>query len=97
MLRQRGRRSRRAETDEGVEGELQISSTLQGSEMHASARLCARIERTIHDQDLLPPLYEPVLVAVGRESLLLRGFQSDDGAAYVQEWRCVIGSDLAQS
>jgi hypothetical protein len=29
-------------------------------------------------------------VAVGEGSLLLRGFQSVDGAAYVQEWRVVV-------
>lgn len=89
-LRQRGRRTRRAEADEGVEGELQITSTMHGSEIHPSARLCARVELTIHDHDLLPPLYAPVLIAVGRESLLLRGFQNEEGTAYVQEWRCIV-------
>jgi hypothetical protein len=39
---------------------------------------------------LLPPLYSPELIAVARQALLLRGFQSDDGTAYVQEWRCVV-------
>jgi hypothetical protein len=90
-LRDRGKRTRRAESFEGVEGELQITSTMHGIELHTSARLCARIELSVHDKDMLPPLYAPVLVALGRESLLLRGFQSEDGSAYVQEWRCVIG------
>ena len=40
------------------------------------------------DPDLLPPLYEPVLVNIGGNGLLLRGFESIDGASYVQEWRC---------
>ena len=42
------------------------------------------------DRELLPPLYAPELVAVGESALLLRGFQSVDGAAYVQEWRCLL-------
>lgn len=91
-LRLRGRRTRKAEAHEGVEGELQITSTMHGSEIHPSARLCARVELSIHDEDVLPPLFAPVLIAVGRESLLLRGFQSDEGTAYVQEWRCVVNS-----
>jgi hypothetical protein len=89
-LRDRGRRTRKADTQPGVEGELQITSTMHGSELHPSARLCARVELSIHDKDVLPPLYAPVLIAVGRESLLLRGFQNDEGTAYVQEWRCVV-------
>jgi hypothetical protein len=75
---------------EGVEGELLMASTMHGSEMHVIARLCSRVELTIHDHDLLPPLYSPELIAISSHALLLRGFQSDDGAAYVQEWRCVL-------
>ena len=41
-------------------------------------------------EDLLPPLYEPELVAIGHDGLLLRGFESSNGTGYVQEWRCVI-------
>ena len=76
--------------DEGTEGELQMASTMHGSEMHVVARLCARAALSIHDEDLLPPLYSPELIAVARQALLLRGFQNDDGTAYVQEWRCVV-------
>jgi hypothetical protein len=82
--------------DEGVEGELQMASTMHGSKMHVVARLCSRAELTIHDKDLLPPLYSPELIAIASQALLLRGFQSDDGAAYVQEWRCVM-SDRASA
>ncbi len=42
------------------------------------------------DRELLPPLSSPQLVALGDRALLLRGFQSVDGAAFVQEWRCVV-------
>jgi len=59
--------------------------------MHTVARLCARVERGSNEAELLPSLYEPQLMAVGADSLLLRGFESSDGAAHVQEWHCMIG------
>jgi hypothetical protein len=89
-LRQRGRRSPRTEDPEGVVGTLQMHSMLRGTELHTVARLCSRVGRSVHDEELLPPLYSPELVALGNGALLLRGFQSVDGAAYVQEWRCVV-------
>jgi hypothetical protein len=91
-LRERGRRTRKSESREGVAGELQLTSTMHGSEMHTALRLCSREPLGIRDVDLLPPLYSPELVALGGGALLLRGFQSEDGTAYVQEWRCVIGT-----
>ena len=90
VLRQHGKRTHRAEATEGVPGDLRMYSQVLGSEMHNVARLCTRTERSSQDRELLPPLYSPALVAVGEGSLLLRGFQSIDGAAYVQEWRCVV-------
>ena len=90
-LRLKGRRSPRSESTEGVAGDLRMYSTVVGSEMHMVARLCYRADRSSNDRELIPPLYAPKLVAVGEGSLLLRGFQSVDGAAYVQEWRCVVG------
>jgi len=89
-LRQRGRRTSRSENSEGISGDLRMYAIAHGSEMHRVARLCHRADRSSNDRELLPPLYAPKLVAVGDASLLLRGFQSVDGAAYVQEWRCVI-------
>jgi hypothetical protein len=65
-------------------------SQVLGSEMHRVARLCTRTDRSSQDRELLPPLYAPELVALGERSLLLRGFQSVDGSAYVQEWRCQV-------
>jgi hypothetical protein len=64
---------------------------MHGTEVHTALRLFAREALSIRDGDLLPPLFSPKLVALGSDALLLRGFQSDDGTAYVQEWRCVIG------
>jgi hypothetical protein len=89
-MRQRGRRAARADLAEGVPGDLRMYSQMLGSEMHNVARLCTRTDRSSQDRELLPPLYSPALVAVGQGSILLRGFQAIDGAAYVQEWRCVI-------
>ena len=76
-LRARGKRSHRCELT-ATRGDLRI------------ARLCYRSDRSSNDRELLPPLYSPELVAIGEDSILLRGFQSVDGAAYVQEWRCEL-------
>jgi hypothetical protein len=89
-LRRNGRRTERAELADGVPGDLRMYSLVQGSEMHRVARLCTRTDRSSTDRELLPPLFSPQLVAVGDRALLLRGFQSVDGAAYVQEWRCLL-------
>ena len=89
-LRSRGRRVERPENNDGVPGDLRMYSQVHGSEMHMVARLCTRTERSSTDRELLPPLFSPELVAVGDRALLLRGFQAVDGAAFVQEWRCVL-------
>jgi len=89
-LRKHGRRMERADLADGVPGDLRMFSLVHGTEMHRVARLCTRTDRSSQDRELLPPLYAPMLVAVGEGSILLRGFQAIDGAAYVQEWRCVI-------
>ena len=80
----------RADVPDGIPGDLRMYSMVQGSEMHRVARLCTRTDRSSTDRELLPPLFSPELVAVGDRALLLRGFQSVDGAAYVQEWRCLL-------
>lgn len=89
-LRARGRRLERPENLDGVPGDLRMYSQVHGSEMHMVARLCTRTDRSSTDRELLPPLFSPELVAMGDKALLLRGFQSVDGAAYVQEWRCLL-------
>jgi hypothetical protein len=89
-LRQRGKRTPRSEGEPGVPGDLRMFSQMHGSELHVVARLCTRTERSSTDRELLPPLYSPELVALGETALLLRGFQAIDGAAYVQEWRCLL-------
>lgn len=42
------------------------------------------------DHDIVPALYEPHLVAIGQDSILLRGYESTDGGSHVQEWHCCI-------
>jgi hypothetical protein len=90
VMRQRGKRTDRGDLADAVPGDLRMYSQVLGSEMHNVARLCTRTDRSSQDRELLPPLFSPALVAVGESSILLRGFQSIDGAAYVQEWRCVF-------
>ena len=88
-LRAQGKRSHRSEW-QATRGDLRMHSLMIGSEMHVVARLCHRSDRSSNDRELLPPLYSPELVAIGEDSILLRGFQSVGGAAYVQEWRCEL-------
>jgi hypothetical protein len=85
-LRQRGRHTPRTEHAEGIDGELTLQSMLLGTEMRTVARLCSHHGRRA---ELLPPLQSPELIALGNGALLLRGFQTHDGASFVQEWRVV--------
>jgi hypothetical protein len=86
-LRERGRHTPRTEHPDGVAGDLTLQSMLHGTELHMVARLCARDDRAT---ELLPPLHSPELVALGDGAMLLRGFQSQQGASFLQEWRCVV-------
>jgi hypothetical protein len=89
MLRRNGRRQANR-GEEGIAGDLSMHAITLGSEIHKVARLCARMAMSSKDEDLLPALYAPELVAIGEGSLLLRGFESSDGAGHVQEWHCVL-------
>jgi hypothetical protein len=75
---------------ESILGELHLHSIMRGSESHRVAQLRSADPRGSRTEDLLPPLYEPELVAIGHEGLMLRGFESANGTGYVQEWRCVV-------
>jgi hypothetical protein len=88
LMRQRGTRSPRSDAREGISGELALSSTDSCAEL----RLRRPIERTSNRTDLLPPLYEPVLASLGNSSMLLPGYESIDGAAFVQEWHCIFSA-----
>ena len=88
-MRRVGRRYTHHDQD-SVVGELHLHSILRGSESHRVAQLRAADPRGSRTEDLLPPLFEPELVAIGQDGLLLRGYESANGTGYVQEWRCVI-------
>lgn len=89
LLRQRGRRLPDRH-DESFTGRLVVDATQNGHAIYTAARLCRTALRGSRQDELVPPLYEPVLAAVGDGVLLLRGFESRDGVGYVQEWRCVL-------
>jgi hypothetical protein len=75
----------------GSDGVLTIGSIEQGRRRCLAARL--RCQDTRNDgKDVLSPLYEPVVVSFAFCTLTLRGFESQEGAAYAQEWRCTLGS-----
>jgi hypothetical protein len=72
---------------EGVTGDLQMSGVMHGSETYKSVALRGKNDpRGAFGKDVLPPLFEPELVTLGNEAMLLRGYESSGGAAYVQEW-----------
>lgn len=85
-LRRAGRRFH-DRNQESVDGLLRIHSTLHGQQAHRVARVCG-FNSAPKEEDLLPVLYEPELIAVGNGSMLLRGYESTGGVGYVQEWRC---------
>jgi hypothetical protein len=86
-LRQRGRRTGGygSLAPQGIAGSIGMYTQLHGDRSIAAATLKGSAPK---EPDLLPPLYEPVLVALTNQGLLLRGYESVEGAAYVQEWRC---------
>jgi hypothetical protein len=89
-LRENGRRTRRADASEGISGDLQVAATMHGTELYRVARLCARRDLSAQDVDLLSPLYSPELVAIGTESMLLRGYEASNGVGQVQEWHVTV-------
>jgi hypothetical protein len=86
-LRQRGRRLPRhaAAVAEGRVGSISLHTELRGTESYTAVTLRSGRPK---EPELLPPLHEPVLVTLTDRGLLLRGYESLDGASYVQEWRC---------
>ena len=87
LLRRRGRRNARSDAGEGVRGDLRLFAAGSTDELH----LYRRDPLGSNETDLLPPLYEPQLAALGNNAILLRGYELHDGAAFVQEWHCVFG------
>jgi hypothetical protein len=89
LMRRIGRRYTHHD-NESVAGELHLHAITRGSETHRVAQLRGRDPRGSRADDLVPPLYEPELVAIGSDAILLRGYESSNGTGYVQEWRCVV-------
>ncbi|APV48541.1 hypothetical protein BWI17_01870 [Betaproteobacteria bacterium GR16-43] len=89
VMRRRGRRLK-VRGGEGLPGKLSIHSVTHGSALHQVATLTETEERGSKSRDVIPPLHEPQLVAIGQESILLRGFEAEDETGYVQEWMCVF-------
>jgi hypothetical protein len=87
-LRSHGRKVKQYGTAaQGIVGEITMHRMLGGEQSYTAATLKAGLPK---DPDLLPPLYEPTLVTISSNGLLLRGFESIDGASYVQEWHCEL-------
>ena len=91
-LRRRGRRlgDRQSAAGEGYQGELRMDSTMVGSESFTAVHLSSRKTLSCWEDDVLPPLHQPQLVAIGTSSLLLRGYESVEGGGHVQEWHCIF-------
>lgn len=72
---------------QGILGDVTMHTQSGGQGSYTAATLRAGSPR---EPDLLPPLYEPVLVTIGGTGFLLRGFEAVEGASYVQEWHCEL-------
>lgn len=57
---------------------------------HSVAVAALHTPSDAHCVDLVPPLYEPQLVAAGNGILVLRGYERVDERAFVQEWHCPV-------
>jgi len=91
LLRHRGRRLPRNETENGsvYEGELRAYYLSLKGERFFVASLTGPRPKMVR---MLPDLYEPVLVALGERVMILRSFErlgeGEAACAVVQEWRC---------
>jgi hypothetical protein len=99
LLRRRGRRVSLNEIENGPVYEGQLSAYYMDGkgERYLVASLSGPRPKMIR---MLPELYEPVLVAIGDQVMILRGFErlgeGDAACAVVQEWRCeVLSIDVA--
>lgn len=74
-------------------GNMLMSRTLRGSVNIEQMTLTELDVRGSNASDVAPPLFEPVLVAMGGTGILLRGYELAEGTAYVQEWGCELCSE----
>ena len=90
LLRRRGRRLpwREVQNSPVFEGELRTSYLSLDNARYFVASLLRPGDALC--KPILPGLWEPILVNAGDWVLVLRGFEREDGAAVVQEWRCEV-------
>jgi len=82
---------------EGLAGEIRMQTVMVAGESVTSVHLARRTSMSCWDQDVVPALYEPRLVAIGHDSLLLRGYEAAADGSHVQEWYCVIAGQAGSS
>jgi hypothetical protein len=89
-LRRRGRRLpwREVQNSPVFEGELRTHYLSLDNARYFVASLLRPGDALC--KPILPELWEPILVNAGDWVLVLRGFEREDGAAVVQEWRCEV-------
>ena len=88
-LRLNGRRTKERGA-EGLAGEIRMQTVMVAGESVTSVHLARRATMSCWDADMIPALYEPNLVAIGNESLLLRGYEATESGSHVQEWHVMI-------
>ena len=77
-------------------GDLRVEQIFDG-ELRRYLRM-ARVVNVgrVKDPDELPPLYEPLLVAMSPAAFSLAGFERVDGADFAQSWLVSASSVLGQ-
>jgi hypothetical protein len=85
-LRERGKRRHETKinSDPGIAGDLTLSVVGTVREL----KLADPNDQQM--KPLIPILYEPELTTMHGNGMLFRGYESVDGAGYVQEWRAVL-------
>jgi hypothetical protein len=86
MLRERGRRKNdhAIQSDPGTTGDLTLAAVAGVMQLNLAA---------FNDQQmkpLVPILYQAELVTMHGDKMLFRGYESVDGAGYVQEWSAIV-------
>ena len=89
IQRRNGRRTKERGA-EGLAGEIRMQTVMVAGESVTSVHLARRTSMSCWDEDLIAPLYEPNLVAIGDNSLLLRGYEATESGSHVQEWHVLM-------
>lgn len=89
-LRERGRRRDHPfRNTPGHVGDVEIFATIYGE---AAYSIAALIGNRAVNENLIPPLYEPVVVSMSALAMMIRGYEriEEPGGhrSVVQEWHC---------